>query len=310
VEFSKPDRIPLFKGTEADIATVVFSKVRDFVPPMPGMDEWGCVWVSLNTETGDQGQVAQHPLADWDAFDAYRFPDPHAPGRFDGVAEKIESLHREGKYVVCFIGKGPMHLLDDLRGFEAYLMDLVSEPDRIEAMLDGIFAFLLGATQRFAELGADAVMLLDDQAMQSGPLFSMDIWRQRLKPRYTGLCELAHDKGCKVIMHACGEISGHLPELAEAGVDVIDNKQPALWMASEAVDRVRGKLAFSTCLDIQSVLPTIDPEQIESHVDKLVRRLAVPEGGFIATHYHQRDLNIDPAKTDRMLEAFKSFKWD
>jgi uroporphyrinogen decarboxylase len=310
IEFGCPDRIPLFKGPDADIAGVGCAPATNFAPREPGMDEWGCVRTSLNKEAGDQGQVTEHPLSDWSAFDSYTFPDPFAPGRFADAKERVGSLHQAGMFVIGFIGKGPMHLLDDLRGFEAYLMDLMCEPARIEALLDGIFRFLHGVTEQFGELGADAVMLFDDQAMQSGPLFSMDLWREHLKPRYTRLCALAHNKGCRVIMHACGELSQHLPELAQAGVDVVDNKQPALWMSSDAVDKIRGKLAFSTCLDIQSVMPTIDPESIESQVHTLVHRLATPKGGCIATHYHQTDLDIDPEKNTRMLEAFKSFAWN
>ncbi len=309
IEFTGPDRLPIFKGPDADIATVIFSQPDGFAPAKPGMDEWGCVWTTLNMEQGDQGQVTEHPLSDWSAFEHYTFPDPLAPGRFDGVEEKIERLHDQEKFVVCFIGKGPMHLLDDLRGFEAYLMDMMSQPDHIEAMLDGIFNFLYGAAAQFADLGADAVMMLDDQAMQSGPYFSMDLWREHLKPRYTKLCKIVHDKNCKIIMHACGDLSQHLTELLDVGIDVVDNKQPALWMQSDTVDQIRGKLAFSTCLDIQSVMPGITPQDIDPQVDKLVRRLATPDGGFIATHYHQTDLDIDPENNTRMIEAFKRFNW-
>jgi hypothetical protein len=94
------------------------------------MSEWGCVWTSLNRDAGDQGQVTEHPLSDWRAFDSYEFPDPSAPERFADAGERIGVLRQSGKFVVGVIGKGPMHLLDDLRGFEAYLVDLVSAPDR------------------------------------------------------------------------------------------------------------------------------------------------------------------------------------
>ena len=310
IEFGTPDRIPIFKGPDADMANVSFAPAAGFVPAKPGMDEWGCVWMSLHKEAGDQGQVTEHPLSDWDAFDAYTFPDPFAAGRFDHVRECTDALREDDKFVVGILRKGPMHLLDDLRGFQDYLVDLRTEPDRIEALLDGIFAFLRGLTEQFGELGVDAVMFADDQAMQTGPLFSMDIWRERFKPRYTQLCRLAHDKGCKVIMHACGELSQHLPELAAVGVDVVDNKQPALWMQCDAVDAVRGTLAYCTCLDIQSVMQTIEMDAIETEVDALIRRLSTPQGGFIASYYHQADLDIDPEKNTRMIEALRSYAWE
>jgi len=309
LEFRGPDRIPLAAGDDADIGWVGYRMANDFVPERPGMTEWGCVWVSLNPKEGDQGQVQEHPLSDWEKIHEFRFPDPFAPGRMAGVADRINALHRAGKFVCAMLGKGPMHLLDDLRGFEAYLMDLMMEPERTELLLDGVFRFLSGLTEQFADLGADAVFLVDDQAMQTGPLFSMDIWRELFGPRYRALCTLAHEMGCKVHMHACGNLSQHLTELVDVGIDVIDNKQPALWMHSPAVDKVRGRVSFSTCVDIQSVIGAIDIDRIPDEVARLIHRLSVPAGGFIGTFYGKPDLHIPPEKNGKMLEAFRAFTW-
>lgn len=309
LEFKSPDRIPLAKGEHADMASVGYHAADGFIPDKPGINEWGCVWNSLNPEAGDQGQVTEHPLGDWEKIHRYRFPDPYAPGRLRGVREKIEGFHRDGMFVCASLGKGPMHLLDDLRGFEAYLMDLAAEPQRVEVLLDAIFGFLSGLAEQFAGLGADAIFLADDQAIQTGPLFSMENWRKLFKPRYRKLCDLAHEAGCKVYMHTCGNLSQHLADLADAGIDLIDNKQPALWMDAPAVDQVRGRLSFSTCLDIQSVIDTIPMGRIQEEVSRLIQRLSVPEGGFIGTFYDKPDLCIPPEKTERMLEAFRSFNW-
>lgn len=310
IEFRGPDRLPLGKGDAGDVVQVGCRPASDFVPDRPGRSEWGCLWTSLNPEAGDIGQVTEHPLADWDAADDYAFPDAYAPGRFDGVAEQIRAHHDRGKFVCGNLGAGPMHMLDNLRGFEAYLVDLLTEPLRIEWMLDGIFAHLCGLVEQFGKLGADAVFMCDDQATQRGPLFSMDIWRTSFKPRYRELFDLAHRHGCKVYMHTCGNLDEHLVDLADAGVDVVDNKQPALWMDGPGASAVRGKVTFSTCIDIQSVVGEIDIEAVDAEVDRLVRTLSTPGGGFIATYYHQQDLKIAPEKNARMLEAFRAFRWD
>ena len=224
--FEGPDRLPLAKGEDADLAFVGYGSARGFAPSRSGLNEWGCVWRSLNPSAGDQGQVSEHPLGDWHNIRDFRFPDPFAAGRMDEARAKIDSLRRDGKFVCASLGKGPMHLLDDLRGFEGYLMDLITEPERVELLLDGIFGFLVGMVEQFGGLGVDAVFLTDDQAMQSGPLFSMDIWRERFKPRYRELFNLAHEAGCKVYLHSDGRAnSAHgdgVLALAEPGDEPCD----------------------------------------------------------------------------------------
>ena len=308
-EFRNPPRLPFAKGDHADIAYVNFARPRHFLPSTPGLDEWGCLWTSLNPGSLDQGQVSRHPLDNWSSFERYSFPDPNAPGRFDHLPAQVALFRSQRRFICASLGKGPMHLLDDLRSFENYLADLLLNPERIDSLLDGIFLFLAGLLDRFADLGVDAVLLYDDQAVQSGPLFDMQLWRRHFAPRYRRLFDRAHHLGLKVYMHTCGNLSHHLEPLVAVGVDIIDNKQPALWMDSPAVDAVRGKVAFSSCLDIQTTIHTIPSDQIPAEVDRLVRRLSLPSGGFIATYYHQPDLLIPPERTRLMLDAFRSFRW-
>ncbi|HNS32260.1 MAG TPA: uroporphyrinogen decarboxylase family protein [bacterium] len=316
LEFGNPERIPLVERMpfvdrkSADIIILYWSPADNFTPQKQGEDEWGCVWKSLNPGLGDQGQVVEHPLADWKNSSHYRFPDPYAAGRVDNLPPSVDKLKREGKFICGSIGHGPMHLMPDIRGFENYLMDMKEYPERTNFMLEGIFTFLRGLTDRYSRLGLDAIWLWDDQAMQSGPLFSMDLWCKFFKPRYKELFSFAHSRGLKVFMHACGHLGQHLPHLIESGVDVIDNKQPSLWMDSPAVKKARGKISFSTCLDIQTTINTIAEENVEEAAFKLIKTLSIPSGGFIGTCYSNPDLKIKQEKTLRMIKAFKTFRWN
>lgn len=310
VTFQGMPYIPLMTGPDADTARIGFNAANSFNPEKDGENEWGCVWSSLNPEQGDQGQVIFHPLSDWDNSRNYRFPDPFAAGRFDEAARRIEELRENDLFIIGNLGKGPMHLLDDLRGFENYLTDLLVAPENIDFMLDGIFNFLNGILLQYASLGVDAIWLTDDQAIQSGPLFSMDIWQEKLKPHYSKLFRTAHENDCLVFMHTCGNISEHLVPLADAGVDLLDNKQPNLWIDSQSVNEVRGKISFSTCIDIQSVMQRIETTEIEAEVSRLIRRLSLPSGGFIGTRYGSLDLHLSEEKVQLMLQAFKNFSWE
>lgn len=218
IEFRYPPRLPL---AGEDTVGVSYGPAAGFSPAREGEDEWGCVWKSLHPKDGDKGQVVAYPLADWAAFEKYRFPDPYAPGRFDAARTWARSNRAamETKFVYGGLGSGPVHMLDYLRGFENFMMDLAEAPEHIEIMLDGIFCFLTGLVEQYAALGLDGVFLADDQATQRGPLFSMEMWNRYLRHRYAELFRLAHEKKLKVWMHSCGDIRYHLPELAAIGVD-------------------------------------------------------------------------------------------
>ena len=110
-------------------------------------------------------------------------------------------------------------------------------------------------------------------------------------------------------MHACGDLREHLIELVDVGVDVLDNKQPSLWMDCPAVDDVRGKISFSTCVDIQSKMDSIKNEEISQEVEKLIKRLSTESGGFLGTFYHQADLSFSAEKNSLMVDCFKQYSW-
>lgn len=304
LEFKSPDRIPLWRGKYADIAGVGYSNPSEFQPESPGEDEWGCVWKSFHEK--DQGQVVFHPLADWNKFRDYSFPDPYARGRFNGKEEVVEKLKNDGKFVLGSLGKGPLHRLDFLRGFENYLADLLLDPRKAESILDGIFSFLEGLTKEYSRLGVDGLLLYDDQAIQSGPLFSMDIWRKMFKPRFKKLCSMIHGKNMKFFLHSCGHLGNFLPEFVEIGIDLVDNKQPELWMNHPSTGKARGRITFSTCIDIQKRMEFIKLEDIEAETYRLIRKISVPEGGFVATYYEQSSED----KKKIMIDAFTKFSWN
>lgn len=308
IRFEEPDRLAMFAGENADIVFVDTDPPKHFVPAQPGMDEWGAVWKSFHLDLGDQGQVISFPLQDCETFDHYQFPDPDAEGRFDRMAEKMAGIDPD-KFVVGNLGLGAMHRLESLLGFENYLMKLLLEPEQIEQLLDGIFGWLEGLACRYAEYGVDGVIFYDDQAIQTGPLFSMDVWRELFAPRYTHFFKLVHEKGLAVFMHTCGNLQQHLPELIKCGADVIDNKQPEAWLFTPQAQEARGKVTFSTCIDIQMRMQHLSPEEIPGEVDRLIRAASTPQGGMIGTCYGKRDMDIDPEANRVMLEAMESFRW-
>ena len=136
---------------------------------------------------------------------------------------------------------------------------------------------------RAGEAGADGIMKGEDMGTQTGLLFSPAMFREFFKDMYSELFAMAHDYGMKVLMHSCGMNREILPDLMDAGVDVFQFDQPALYDMSElAALMKKSKTALWSPVDIQKILPTGDREII---VEGALRMYDLFEGHLIVKNY-------------------------
>jgi len=309
IDFRRPPRIARSsQWRAADTVFVGYGRSAGFEPGLPGQNEWGCVYTNQAPDKHG-GICTGHPLLDWAAYDDYVFPDPNAPGRLDGfekrLAEGDPALSE--KFVIANIGGGFVQGLADLLGFENFLLTLAMHPERIDALLTRKLEFLKAMAARFARYAeVDAIVLFDDQAMNTGPYFSMEWWRRLFKPRYRELFDAIHAAGKKVMLHCCGNLTEHLPEFHACGVDILDNKQPLLWL--DAAEAFRGRMTFHTCLDFIA-LRAASRESIGGRMAELITRMSTPEGGLVGTIYNLKDPSMPADKLEAMWEAYPGFSW-
>jgi len=112
-----------------------------------------------------------------------------------------------------------------------------------------------------------------------------------------------------VFLHCCGGIYPLIPDLIEAGVDILNPVQ----ISAVGMDPVRLKAEFGRDLvfwgggcDTQHVLPGGTPVQIADHVCQQIDILA-PGGGFVFNQVHNIQANVPPENIVAMLDA--AFKY-
>ena len=312
VEFDRPPVIPRSSRRpdtdDSDTFTAGVRPPAGFTPVKPGADEWGCVR-QHNRGAGQAGYPIDHPLGDWSRYGDYVFPDPFAEGRFDHMDRMVEAgdPRLREKFVCALIGHGPIEKLSFLLGFENFLVTLVSHPARIEELVRQHHAYMLGIVEQLATYAAvDAIFFVDDSAMQSGPYFSMDMWCRFFKQPLHELCDAIHAGGKKVMMHSCGNLTDHIAEFIHCGVDILDNKQPLLWL--DAAREFSGKIVFHSCLDYP-VFERTPQGALTGRIHDLIRRLGMPEGGFIGTINNMIDDRVPREKIRTAWEAYRAFEW-
>ena len=176
------------------------------------------------------------------------------------------------------------------------MIDLVTEPDIAEAILEIPFRYHLRAAERLTSMGVDMIWTGDDVGMQTGMLISPALWRRHLKPRMAELIARVKsiNPAVKVAYHSDGMIWDVIPDLIEIGLDVLNPVQPACLDPAELKRRFGDRLCFWGSLDEQHTLPFGSPADVQAEVrtrlDTIGRR-----GGLILgpTHHVQLDTPME-----------------
>ena len=129
----------------------------------------------------------------------------------------------------------------------------------------------------------DCVNWWDDMGYKRSQFFSLDMYRELLKPFHKKACDWAHAKGIKVHLHSCGDIRPFLPELVEIGVDCLNPLE-----VKAGVDPVEVKKQYGDklCLHggINAVLWT-DFDPLAEEMQKVIPVLK-ENGGYIFSSDH------------------------
>ena len=302
VHFERPERLP----TTADKFSVSSNlnhaghspEGREDYAGSRALDDFGCVW--QRTSVLNMGYVTYHPLADWDDLKTYRWPDPDAPAKYEGMAERFEGS--EGQYVSTGIGLTLWERLWMLHGMDQTLVELVTNPDPLAELLDRIVAYDLAVIRNIGERfpgRIHGVQLTDDWGTQWATFINPKLWRRFFQPRYARIFEAAHAQGWDVWMHSDGRINEILDGWIEAGLDVINMPAPRMVGIEEIGERFAGRICFINGVDNQLTLPFEGREEIRAEARLLLEHWATPEGGFVAPDY-----DIIAGRDSQFLEMY------
>jgi uroporphyrinogen decarboxylase len=221
------------------------------------VDAWGCVWSNL--QTGMEAIVTGHPVATRSAVHTLTAPT-----------------------VDIGFPHGFMFLrLTDLRGFEEAMIDFAEEPPELQMLIDKVLEYNLRQAdlriQSLTEPG-QIVYFGDDLGMQTSLPMNPKKWRKYLKPCYSQIYRLFKEAGHYVYMHTDGHILEIIPDLVDAGVNIINPQSRANGLDGLA-QVCKGKVCVDLDLDRQ-LFPFATPAEIDAHVREAVEKLGAPAGGL------------------------------
>lgn len=240
-----------------------------------------------------------HPMADFDSVEqvlAYPFPEllrREVP--LNKTGDKVTMGHMQ-----CTVWEQSWYL----RGMENLMMDMMMEDPIATAILDKVTDISCQNAAAYAEAGADILFLGDDIGMQHTPLMSRELYCQWIKPRLARVIREARKKKEDILIfyHSCGYVESFIPDLIEAGVDVLDPVQPEC-MDFEAIHEQFGEqISFHGTIGTQTTMPYGTPEEVRNAVFRNLD-IAGQKGGLLVAPTHMLEPEVPPENIAAYIQA-------
>ena len=148
----------------------------------------------------------------------------------------------------------------------------------------------------------DCVEWPDDMGYKGTQFFSLDMYRDLLKPFHRRAIEWAHAKGIKAHLHSCGDVNPFVPELIAMGLDALNPLEVKAGM-----DPVHLKRRYGEDLVLHGGINAVlwdQPERIQAEMKRVVPVMK-RDGGYIFSSDHSVPSSVSLEDFRRIVELAK-----
>jgi len=198
---------------------------------------------------------------------------------YEAYRKSMARHNKKNRYTTIDFS-GPFAAAMHLCGTENLLMGMALEPEWTAGMFDEYAEMFTGSMEiLFSKEGyPDSIWVSEDLGFKQKPFISPGMYREQLLPVHKKLCNFAHAKGMKVVMHSCGFVQSLLPHIVESGIDCLQSIEvkagnDILQMKKEFGD----KLAFCGGMNAISLLSN-DKKIIKEELDRKIKYLMQGSG--------------------------------
>ena len=196
-----------------------------------------------------------------------------------------------------------------LRRMDNFLMDIMADEENVEALLEQLMIRHLATLEKVCAAVGDIVDILrfgDDLGMNTGLFMPPEKYRKLFKPHHTKLNEYVHRHSrMKTLLHSCGSLYPILPDLIEAGYDILNPVQTSAYqMDPEVLKREFGRdiTFWGGGCNTRSVLNHGTPAEVYDHCRRRIE-LFGEGGGFVFNQEHNILPDVPPENILAMYKA-------
>ena len=227
-------------------------------------------------------------------IEKYPWPNPDYCD-FTEIYRQIEQF--PDKMVFTGVWSPFFHLVADFFGMENYFIKMYECPEVVEAVTEHVVDYYVAANEKFfSQLGdrADVMFFGNDFGTQLDLFLSPELFRKFVMPSFKRLIAVGKKYNKKIMLHSCGSIYRIIPDLIDAGVDVLHPIQAkAAGMSAQDLKQFKNDLAFVGGIDAQTFFVNATPQQIRDEVHR-VRDILGPN--IVISPSHEEVLPNVPAE--------------
>jgi hypothetical protein len=239
----------------------------------------GLSW-ELDTEGAHDSRAI---IDDWSKLDEFiaKMPDPATDPRVDALVAAADRARAQDRYVLFGWWRLFFERPWGIRGMTNLLMDYYVAPEAVHRLHDALCTLYCGYIERAArELRPDGFWTSDDLGHQTQPFMRPETFHEFLKPYYDRVGAVLNRHDLHWWLHSCGNNTPLLPDLIDAGVDVLHPVQKHTMDEAAVAQEFGDRLTFLAGLDVQHVLQEQDPAGVRAEVRFLIDTFDRPGGGM------------------------------
>ncbi|MCL2391745.1 MAG: hypothetical protein FWC66_03935 [Oscillospiraceae bacterium] len=228
---------------------IVPTPIKDRPTPngVDGYDWFGCHW-TFDHDIQGYAQTPGHPLPLTDLSkwrEQIKFPDLDAIDWEAGAKKDLENFDRENKALHIFTDSGAYERFFQLYGMAETFVALIEEPELCLEIMDALADFRIKFYEKIAtHYKPDTVFVMDDLGSSNGPLISMEMYREFIKPFDKKIIKSIHDNDIYVMYHSCGCMEDFIEDLIEIGADIIQPFQGGINNQEKAQEAFGDRVIF------------------------------------------------------------------
>ena len=254
---------------------------------------WG--YISPLRNATSLKEIEEYPLEDLSLWG-----DSH-------MADQVATARAAGRVTAGSVG----HMYEtawQIRGYEQFLLDTIERPAWAECLLQRIADNNLIKAKAYARAGVDILHCGDDVANQNALMFAPDTWRRLIHSRWKKVWQAAKEihPDIRIWYHSDGNIEVIVPELIEAGMDILNPVQPECLDADAIHRRFGRQITFDGCIGTQSTMPWGTPDEVRARVKEVIEKYD-QNGGLIIAPTHVLEPEVPLENIDALFEACREY---